>query len=113
MRYDPEYLNEMVALYEVTTTGEKRFIAHAEPKRKHEVVPALMREGAKEKMLKDMEVRELEYQRDLKAYEELQRKTGINPETIIEQQELMVKMQGNLPKKEQMKVDSESIYSRY
>jgi len=113
VRYDPEYLNEMVALYEVTTTGEKRFIAHAEPKRKHEVVPALMREGAKEKMLKDMEVRELEYQRDLKAYEELQRKTGINPETIIEQQELMVKMQGNLPKKEQMKVDSESIYSRY
>jgi len=113
VRYDPEYLSDMVALYEVTTTGEKRFVAHAEPKRKHEVVPALMREGAQEMMRKDMEVREQEYLRDLEAYEELKKKTGITPETLIEEQELMVKMQGKLTKKEQMQVDSESIYNRY
>ncbi|HLT54406.1 MAG TPA: hypothetical protein VKZ97_10955, partial [Flavobacteriaceae bacterium] len=113
VRYDPEYLNEMVSLYEITTTGEKRFVAYATPKRKHEVVPALMKEGAKEIMQKDMEVREMEYQRDLEAYERLIAKTGITREKLIEEQELMIKMQGNMPKQEQMQTDADSFYSRF
>lgn len=115
VRYDPEYLNEMVSLYELTSTGEKRFVAYATPKRAHQVVPALMEDNAKVIWQKDMSVKELEYQRDLQDYEDLVARTGISRESIIEQQELMVKLQGKLPKAEQMEVDSiaTSIYNKY
>lgn len=113
VRYDPEYLNEMIELYEITTTGEKRFVAYATPKRKHEVIPVLMKEGARALMERDMQVREAEYKRDLEIYENLIEKTGITRESLIEQQELFVKMQGKLTKKEQVNVDSDSFYSRF
>lgn len=113
VRYDPEYLNEMVELYEITTTGEKRFVAYATPKRKHEVIPILMKEGARAIMEKDMEVRELEYKRDMEAYEELVARTGISRESLIQEQELMIKFQGKIPKREQMETDTNSFYSRF
>lgn len=113
VRYDPEYLNEMVSLYEITSSGEKRFVAYATPKRAHQVVPALMEDGAKEIWHKDMSVKEREYQRDLEEYEKLVARTGISRESLIEEQELMIKLQGHLPKEEQMEVDSSSIYSKY
>lgn len=113
VRYDPEYLNEMIELYELTSTGEKRFVAHATPKRKHEVIPLLMKEGARELAEKDMQVREMEFLRDLEAWQELERKTGITREGLIRDQELMVKFQGKIPKKEQMEADANSFYSRF
>src|SRR5690606_30522413 len=112
VRYDPEYLNEMIELYELTSTGEKRFVAHATPKRRHEVVPALMKEGARAMMDRDMQVREMEYQRDLEAYEKLVAETGIGRNSMVESQELMLKMQGKMPKELQMVTDTDTLKTR-
>lgn len=113
VRYDPEYLNEMVELWELTTTGDKRFVAHALPKRKHQVIPALMQPGADEWRIKDMEIREQEYLQTLKACEEIEQRTGITVERLIQQQELAVKMHGKMPKELEMATDSAELNQRF
>lgn len=113
VRYDPEYLNDYVALYELTPSGEKRFVAYAQSKRSHETIPILKRENADAWLKDDMSVRDEELKRDQEAYEKLLERTGITREALIEEQELMVKMQGHLPKEEQMNTDKNSFYSRF
>jgi hypothetical protein len=112
VRYDPEYLNEMIELYELTSTGEKRFVAHATPKRKHQVVPILMHPETDKWRHKDMEVKEFEFNRDLEAYERLVAETGIGRDSLVESQELMIKMQGKMPKELQMATDSDTLKTR-
>ena len=112
VRYDPEYLNEMVELWELTDSGDKRFLAHALPKRKHQVIPALMHPGADEWRIKDMEVREQEYLQVLRECEEIEQRTGITVERLIEQQELAVKMHGKMPKELEMATDSAELNQR-
>lgn len=109
VRYDPEYLNEMVELWELTDSGDKRFVAHALPKRKHEVVPALMRPGADEWRRRDMEIRELEYQMTLKECEEIERETGITVEKLINDQELAIKSHGKMSKELEMRTDGSEL----
>lgn len=113
VRYDPERLNEFVALYEVMPSGDKRFVAYAQTKRAHESIPVLMRDNSKALLLQDIAVRDAELKRDQEAYEQLIRRTGITRESLIEEQELMVKFQGHLPKEEQMQTDKNSFYSRF
>lgn len=113
VRYEPEYLNDYVALYELLPSGEKRFVNYAQKKRAHESIPILMKENSAEFRNDDMAVRELEFQRDQEAYEKLIKRSGISRETLLEEQELMVKFQGQLPKEDQMEVDKNSFYSRY
>jgi hypothetical protein len=112
VRYDPEYLSDYVALYELKPSGEKTFVAYAEKKRAHESIPVLMVENSKANLLQDVAVRDLELLRDQEAYENLIKRTGITRESIIEEQELMIKFQGHLPKEEQMETDSMSFNSR-
>lgn len=113
VRYDPEYLEDYVALYELTTSGEKRFITYAQKKRAHESIPVLMVENSKAQLLADIEIRDAELKRDQEAYEKLIERTGITRESLIEEQELMVKFQGHLPKEDQMETDKNSFYSRF
>lgn len=113
VRYDPEYLNDYVALYELTPSGEKRFVAYAQTKRTHESIPVLMKENSKAQLLEDISIRDAELKRDQDAYEKLLERTGISREALIEEQELMVKMQGHLPKEEQMNTDKNTFYSRF
>jgi hypothetical protein len=113
VRYDPERLDEFVGLYQLTTTGEKRFVAYAQTKRMHESIPVLMKGGSKELLLQDIEVRNAEMKRDQEAYERLISRTGIDRESLIEEQELMIKFQGHLPKEEQMETDTNAFYSKY
>ncbi|WP_281237884.1 hypothetical protein [Flavobacterium praedii] len=113
VRYDPERLDEFVGLYELTPSGEKRFVAYAQSKRMHESIPVLMKENSKALLLQDVETRDLELKRDQEAYERLIERTGISRESLIEEQELMVKFQGHLPKELQMETDTNSFYSRY
>ena len=113
VRYDPEYLNDYVALYEVTTSGEKRFINYAQKKREHESIPVLMLENSKQLRDEDMSARDLEFQRDFEAYEKLTKRSGITRESMIEEQELMIKFQGQLPKEEQMETDTVAFHSKY
>lgn len=112
VRYDPEYLNEYVALYQLTASGEKRFVAYAQTKRAHESIPVLMVENSKAALLEDIAVRDAELKRDQEAYENLINRTGITRESLIEEQELMVKFQGKLPKEEQMATDSNAFNLR-
>lgn len=113
VRYDPEYLNDYVALYELTPSGEKRFIAYAQSKRAHESIPVLMAENSKSQLLDDIAIRDLELKRDQEAYELLVERTGISRESLIEDQELMIKFQGHLTKEDQMETDKNTLYSRY
>ena len=113
VRYDPERLDEFVALYELTPSGEKRFIAYAQSKRMHESIPVLMKGGSKELLLQDIEVRNAEMKRDMEAYEQLLSRTGITRESMIEEQEIMIKMQGHLPKDQQMEADVLAHLSKY
>jgi len=113
VRYDPERLSEFVGLYELTPSGEKRFIAYAQTKRAHEQIPILMKENSRSLMLQDIEIRNIELKRDQEAYERIIQRTGISRESLIEEQELLVKFQGKLPKEEQMDVDKTSFYSKF
>lgn len=108
VKYDPEFLNDFIQLFAKDASGNLTFVANAQPKREHEVVPVLMKEGDKEAWRKDYDVTDLELQRDLKAIEELRKRTGITPEKMIEEQELMIKLGGDLPKEE--RTDLESSY---
>lgn len=106
VKYDPEHLNDFIQLYKEDAQGNMQFVANAQPKRKHESIPVLMNEGDKESWKQDYDVRELEYQRDLKAIEKLRMRTGITPEKLIEDQELMIKLGGELPKEQRLELDS-------
>lgn len=112
VRYDPERLDEFIGLYELTPSGEKRFIAYAQTKRMHESIPVLFKENSRALLDQDVAVRDAELKRDQEAYERLISRTGISRESLIEEQELMVKFQGHLPKEEQMATDSSAFHSR-
>lgn len=72
-----------------------------------------MKENSKALLLQDVSVRDAELKRDQEAYERLISRTGISRESLIEDQELMVKFQGHLPKEEQMATDSNALHSRF
>lgn len=112
VRYDPEQLDQYVQLLEVTPTGDKIHVANAQPKRGHESIPALMKDGAKEMWHQDFKVRDIEYERDLSAYEALVRRTGISRRQLIEDQDLMIKMGGDLPKTQRTELESNLSLSR-
>lgn len=102
VRYDPDFLDGYVQLYSKDEKDNYVWIANAEPKRKHQNIPALMKEGDKEKWFTDMQVRKLELeqtQRELKALED---RTGINRQSLIEDTDLLIKMGGNMTKVEQL-----------
>lgn len=109
VRYDPEYMDKYVQLLSVEADGSKSFVATAEPKRAHQEIPVLMKEGDKSKWQKDFEVRDLEYQRDLSEIEALRKRTGITPEKLVQDQNLSIKMGGKLPKVLRTEVESEEI----
>lgn len=109
VKYDPEHLNKFIQLFQVDEEGNKRFIANAEPKRAHEQIPALMKEGDKERFNEDWKVVEMELQRDMAEIEALRKRTGITPEKLIDEHELMIKMGGKLPKKERLELESNYI----
>lgn len=112
VRYDPEALDQYVQLLELTATGEKAVVAMAQPKRAHQEIPVLMKEGEKEAWYQDFKVRDLELERDQQELAALLNRTGITPEKLIEDQDLMIKMGGRLPKEDRSNAESESIFSR-
>ena len=114
VRYDPEHMDVYVQLYEVLADGNKIFSANAEPKRNQVNIPVLMDDFSKSIWAQDYKVREEEFERDLKAVKELQKRTGITPEKLIETQELDIKFKGFAPKKQAVIVDAEEdILNRF
>ncbi len=111
VRYDPDNLDMYIQLCEKDPNGNIVHIANAQPKRKIKQIPVLMNKGDKEQALKDLKIRELEYQRDKKAYEDIVAKTGISIESELADQDLLIKFKGSLTKVERSKVESNETLS--
>ncbi len=112
VKYDPNHLNDFVALYKEDANGDLVFVANAQPKREHESIPVLMKEGDKESWKQDYDIRNVEFERDKRELEKLRERTGITPDKLIEQQELLIKFGGDLPKDQRNELDSELVYAR-
>jgi hypothetical protein len=110
IKYDPEYLDQFVKLYQETDNGLV-FVATAEKKKQFEVVPALMHEGEKALAIKHIETDK----REIAAIEEIVKKlvasTGVSTEKLIEDQDLLIKYGGKLPKNQRNELEKVS-YAR-
>lgn len=112
VRYDPEALNDYIQLLRPDNGGDLALVAMAQPKRGHQVVPALMKDGDKSQWSKDYAIVEEEYNRDLDAYRQIATRTGVTADKLIEEQELKIKMGGDLPKEERSEAESSSFLTR-
>lgn len=112
VRYDPEQMDQYVQLIKVAADGQHTHVAYAQPKRGHESIPALLKDGQKAQWDEDFKVRELEYERDMAAYKALVARTGISRESLMDEQDLMIKMGGNLPKDLRNEVEANISVSR-
>lgn len=113
VRYDPDFLDGYVQLCMNDDSGNIVHVANASPKRKHQNIPALMKSGDKEAWLRDQEVKELEYKRDHDDYKKLMLRSGITPQSLIDDQEFQIKMKGSLPKEYRNRIEAcESAASR-
>lgn len=110
VRYDPETMDQYIQLLEVDAEGNRIYVANARPKHTFNEIPVLMQPGDAT-FHEDFKVRDIELERDQKAVESLRRRTGITPERLIEEQEFMIKMGGNLPKDIRSKVESEQVFN--
>lgn len=107
VRYDPDFLDGYVQLCQKDQNGNIILVAHAEPKREHQNIAFLMKDGEKESWAKDYKVRFEMENEDLDIIKKLRERTGITPEKEIADQDLMIKFKGNLPKQQRSKVESE------
>jgi hypothetical protein len=107
VRYDPDFLDGFVQLCQKDQNGNIVLVANALPKREHQNIPVLMKEGDKEQWTKDYAVRELEYNRDLDDLQKLMQRSGITPQTEMEDQDLLIKFKGHLPKQQRSLIESE------
>tara|TARA_R110002033_G_scaffold84007_1_gene134756 strand:+ start:359 stop:2398 length:2040 start_codon:yes stop_codon:yes gene_type:complete len=118
--YDPEYLDDYVALYRLNENNEKVFVAYAEKKRKHVEVAILKEPGEHAQMLKDIEVREKVKAHDWNAYMQIVERTGISREALIDEQnswvannaEFNAKRAAFATKEENLQSDSDSLFER-
>lgn len=106
VRYDPEFLDGYVQLYDVDANNNYVWIANAEPKIKLQNIPVLMKLGDKERVSEALKVRSLELERVQKELKALERRTGITREALIEHTDLVVKMGGNTTKVERLIAES-------
>ncbi|OXA83700.1 hypothetical protein B0A56_00845 [Flavobacterium columnare NBRC 100251 = ATCC 23463] len=108
VRYHPKYLNDYVQLIKVNEDKSKTVVACAKPKRDHNIIPITASDGAKEKWHKDQETKRLEYERDLKAYQEMVKRSGITIDSMMRDQENALKFGGHVPKTERANAEQYS-----
>jgi hypothetical protein len=112
VKYDPDQLDNYVELYLKLPNGDKQHVAEAQPVRKQQQLPVLMKDGDKAQTTKDYNVRKVEEKQALSTIKRIQRETGITPEQLIEDQNLKIKLGGKLPKQERNEVEAESFINR-
>jgi hypothetical protein len=112
VKYDPEEMDNYIRLYIKKPDGKMEYVANAQPKRAHETIPALMQKGDKESWYQDYQVRGSEMEAVEKEIQALRARTGITPEKLIEDQDLLIKMGGRLPKEQRNKVEADDFLSR-
>lgn len=111
IKYDPTSMDLYVGLYEEDVCGDLSFVAYARPKHVHETIPILMKEGDKERLNADMRIRDEELEDAMRELDRIRKSTGITPEKLIEDQELMIKQRGMLHKEENIEVEK-SIFEK-
>lgn len=112
IRYDPEMLDKGIQLWKRDQqTKEMTFIAIAEPKRAFNPIPALQTTGERSQYLQDWEIVNSEYTDTNARMEAIQKRAGINEDTLIADQELLIKMGNYLPKEERNEVEA-SIFDK-
>ncbi len=111
VRYDPSFLDGYIQLCDKDEKGNIIHIANAQPKRKVQEVPVLMKPGGKEQWAKDEAIKAIERNRDELKYTNLVDRTGITIEKEMEDQELLIKFKGNLTKVQRSKVEAEESFS--
>lgn len=107
VRYDPDFLDGYIQLCQKDQNGNIVMVAQAEPKREHQNIPVLMKDGDKEQWSKDYAVRDEEFNRDFDDYQKLMQRAGITPQTEMDNQDFLIKFKGNLPKQQRSKIESE------
>tara|TARA_R110002126_G_scaffold78629_1_gene195620 strand:+ start:8516 stop:10561 length:2046 start_codon:yes stop_codon:yes gene_type:complete len=118
--YDPDYLDDFVALYRVNENNEKVFVAYAEKKRTSVEVAILQQPGEYDRVLEDIAVRAKEEARDWDAYMQIVERTGISREALIDEQnswvannaEFNAKRAAFATKEENLQSDSNSLFDR-
>lgn len=118
--YDPDMLNEFIALYEVDEKGNRSFISYAQKKREHAQVPFLLSVSDNEKLRKDIAVRDAENLRDWEAYQRMTERTGVTREKLIDEQnasisgdyEFQSKLNAYSTKEEQQKNNKKSVFAK-
>jgi hypothetical protein len=107
VQYDPEQLDNYVRLLMELPNGDRVFIADAQPVKKVKQVPVLMTTEDHEHAHKMRKVRDAELKRIENENRKLQDRTGITPDTLIDQQELEHKFGGKLPKEQRTTAETD------
>jgi hypothetical protein len=110
VRYDPELLNDCVEFYQKTEQG-LTFVAVAKAKRSGNVIPINMKEGEKRQFEKDWRDMLAALENVKKRNKQIEERTKISAESIIDQQEQYIKMGGYLPKEEQIEAEAYEEYA--
>ena len=117
--YDPEYLEDYIALYRLNENKEKVFVAYAQKKRRSVEVAKLQKDGEYEQILKDIAVRENLRSHDENVFEELAARLGMRQEDLIDEQNSWVddavfnaKRAAYATKEENLTSDSNSLFDR-
>lgn len=112
VRYDPASLDTYVQLLQKNPQGDLELVAYAQPKREHETIPVLMKEGQKAAWHRDMKVQDAELKEVMREVEALRRRTGITPERMIEEQEWAIKMGEYQTKEERTLTEEQGVYAK-
>ena len=112
IQYDPDQLDNYVRLLMELPNKDRVFIADAQPVKKLKQVPVLMTTGDHEHAHKMRKVRDTEMARIEREHLQLQQRTGITPESMIDQQELAHKFGGKLPKEQRTAAEADSFLLR-
>lgn len=112
VQYDPDQMDNYVRLHLELPNGNRQFIADAQPKRLSNPIGATRTKEEEALMRKDMRVKVTEEERIKQRIKEIQQRTGITPEKLVEDQELDMKMGGSLPKPRRSEVEALDFLNR-
>lgn len=112
VQYDPEQLDSYVRLIKEMPNKDLVFVADAEPVKKVKQVPVLMTTEDHKHATRMRKVRDKEIKRIERENKQLEQRTGINPDTMIAEQELAMKLGGKLPKQKRTTTEANSFLLR-
>lgn len=108
-QYDPDELDNYVRLYLQMPDKSLKYITDAQPVKKVKTLPSLMDDRDKGRVHHMTATRDRELEGIEKELEALRHRTGITEESLIEDQELIIKHKGRVPKKQRAEAEARSF----